>query len=209
MSSGPTFSTPAGVVVIAAYRHNGAARKMVHGLKYHGLNGSLVVLADAMAARLPAAAEALVPVRRARLRRWRHGVDPAFELARAIGHATHTPVADVLRAPLWWPRHAGRRDELRGSVGFAARAVASPKWVLVDDVATTGSTIDAAAAALGQTGLTALVATAPSRVGRTLLTMDRPASLRPGSVDVPATDGLGQAMSRGTIARTPHRDCPE
>jgi hypothetical protein len=188
------------VVVIAAYRHAAAARRMVHGLKYHGLGGSIHCLAAAMAHVLPEGTTALVPVRRARIRRWRYGVDPAHELAQAVGRITTTPVIDALRPPLWWPRHAGRRDDHRSPIGFRARVTAAPGWVLVDDVATTGATLDAAAQALEGSWFRALVATSPSRVDRTLVTTDRPASLQRSPADVPAINGPGQAMSRSRSA---------
>ncbi len=74
-----------GVLVRSAFAHRGTARLLVHRLKYGGHGAAAAVLADAMAGCVPEGAGALVPVPRARLRRWRYGVDPAVELARALG----------------------------------------------------------------------------------------------------------------------------
>ncbi len=158
------FRTPAGLVVSPAFRHRGAARRLVHSLKYAGIVEAGTVLASAMAALVPETATALVPVPRATARRWRHGVDPAVVLARFIGRRCGLPVVPALRSAWWWPRHAARGDERRSRARFTARVSGRPGWVLIDDVATSGATLAAAADALGRETSLALVATAPSRV---------------------------------------------
>lgn len=180
LAEGPSFLSPGGVLVVAAYGHRGTARRLVHALKYRGIVSAAAMLADAMAGRVPEAATALVPVRRAAFRRWRHGIDPAQTLARALAVRTGLPVCDVLRPAPWWPRHAGRGDAIRSRAIFTARVTAKPGWVLVDDVATSGATLDAAAGAFGGAVSLAIVATAPSRVRRSEGSIQRPPDLGGG-----------------------------
>ncbi len=150
---------PSGVLVRGAWRHTGAARSLVLALKYRAMPGAATLLATGMVARLPAGAQVLVPVPRARLRVWRHGVDPARELAAALGRVAGVPTMPALVAAWWWPPHAGRDRSARDPPRFVARhGVAGA--VLVDDVLTTGATLEAAARAIGPGVIGAVTATA-------------------------------------------------
>ncbi len=148
MAAGRAQRLTGGLVVRAGLRHDGTARALVHRLKYGGLRGAATILAIAMANCLPSGAAALVPVPRARLRRWRHGIDPARELAVALAARSGLPVVAALQAPWWWPRHAGADRDARPPPRFRSTTRAPPGAVLVDDVVTTGSTLTAAARAL-------------------------------------------------------------
>ena len=160
---------PGGILVHSAFAHQGTARLLVHRLKYGAQPAAAALLAVPMARELPSGAAALVPVPRARLRLWRYGVDPALELARAIGRVSGLPVTRVL-SPSWWHRRrAGAGGVARGVPRFRARAAVPAGAVLVDDVVTTGSTLAAAAAALGR-ALPAVTATA-ARGGGAPLTL--------------------------------------
>ncbi len=108
LAPGPQWRLPSGLIVSAGLRHTGAARRLVHRLKYQGLTEAAGVLADFMVGRMPAAAAALAPVPRARVRRLRYGIDPAEELARALARRSGLPIVTPLRAPLWWGRQAAR-----------------------------------------------------------------------------------------------------
>ena len=81
----PAQTLASGVAIAAVYRHSGAARRLVHRLKYQGLVPCARVFALRMVPLLPAETTALIPIPRARLRKLQYGVDPALELAEGIG----------------------------------------------------------------------------------------------------------------------------
>jgi predicted amidophosphoribosyltransferase len=84
------------------------------------------------------------------------GHAPAVRLALALGEAWEIPVRDLLTRTRDGPRQAGlgpaeRRRNVRGAFAAAARDV--PRHVcVVDDVYTTGATVNACAAALRRAG---------------------------------------------------------
>jgi predicted amidophosphoribosyltransferase len=199
IACGPAFLTPGGVVVTAGLAHRGVARRLVHALKYAAVTAAAEPLADAMAARLPDGVQLLIPVPRAPVRRWKYGIDAADVLATLVGRARDLPVMRGLRPPWWWPRHAGRGERPRAPVPFRARhLIDGGAWALVDDVATSGATLDAAASALGAPGCLALVATAPSRVGASEGSDQRPR--KPGG-GVASPRPIPGAPLRATLGR--------
>jgi predicted amidophosphoribosyltransferase len=153
---------PGGVLVQSPFLHTGTARRLVHRLKYAAHPAAALLLADPMAEVLPAGAAVLVPVPRAYLRRWRYGVDPALELARAVSRVSGLPVVQAL-VPEWWHRRrAGPGPAARGMPCFQSRTALPAGAVLVDDVVTTGVTLGAAASALGGARLAVTATTAPA-----------------------------------------------
>ena len=153
----PTARRAAGV-------HAGTLRAIIHAFKYDGRRS----LARPLARRMQDAggdwlhgADVAVPVPLHALRRWRRGFNQAADLAAHLG----IPVVHALRRT----RHTGRQVELsrtarlealggafalarRNGWRAAAAAVRGRSVVLVDDVITTGATVEACAAVLRNAG---------------------------------------------------------
>ncbi len=143
----------------SAYVYEGVARDLVAGFKSRGRTP----LARFMAAEISRLAPegilqgALVPVPAHPERRRRHGFNHAAEIAAALARATGMPRRDLLLRPHGMPTQVGleRRSRLRGargSVSVRPQRETPSVAVLVDDVLTTGATLDACATALRRAG---------------------------------------------------------
>ena len=145
----------------------GAARRLVHALKYEGWRCAARPMAEAMAracgGRLAGAA-ALVPVPLGRTRARQRGHNQAEVLADALAARTGVPVARDALARIRETHSQtalAPQDRLANVAGaFAARrpaafggAATTGPVVLVDDVLTTGATLGAAAQALASAGV--------------------------------------------------------
>ena len=133
-------------------------RAILHALKYEGrrsLAPPLGALMRARGAEVLADAEYAVPVPLHWRRRWRRGFNQAAALARPLG----LPVAHALvrrrhtrpQADLPAPQ---RLENLRGA--FAVRGAAGLRGrcvVVVDDVSTTGATLESCGRALMEAGV--------------------------------------------------------
>lgn len=155
-----------GVVTRSAFVHDGAARTLVHRLKYEGMGAVAELLAGAMAPLVPAEAAALVPVPRVLARTVSLGVDPGRALAAALARRTGLPLRPVLAPALVGPRHAGRGRGERRPPALRRAGPVPAGAVLVDDVVTTGTSLAAAAAALGAGSVTAAVTATAAGTGR-------------------------------------------
>ena len=138
----------------------GPARDLVHALKFRSAPAVAALMAAHVVHALPAgffdprATIVAVPAHPGRRRR--RGYDHADLLARAIAARTGQPVAVALARAGGRSAHqrgAGRADRLRGGgLSVTARGPAPARCLLVDDVRTTGATLEACAAALAGSG---------------------------------------------------------
>ena len=138
-----------GVHVRSAFGHDGAARLLVHRLKYEAVSGIAERLAEVLEPLLPSDTTALVPVPRVWLRRWRYGIDPATALVTILSARVGLPVVQALRPRIWVQRRAGPAGGRRGVQSFRVRNAAPVGSILVDDVVTTGTTLRVAAGVAG------------------------------------------------------------
>jgi ComF family protein len=149
--------------------YDGALRAILHAFKYDGCRS----LARGLGARLTIAAadvlstaDVVVPVPLHHRRERRRGFNQARELAVELG----LPVLDLLRRVRATPSQTGlpaaaRRDNMKAA--FALRRqmdAAGLRVVLVDDVSTTGATMEACAEVLRAGGAAGVSAATAARV---------------------------------------------
>ncbi len=153
--------TPAYEGIRAPFLFDGAIRSAVYAFKYHGLKAAAPELGHLLADYLklqPMVGNVLVPVP-LHSRRLRHrGYNQSALLAKELGKLTGIGVEPRLLTrkkdaipQVHTTTKNQRRDNVAGS--FSCTSDLSNKSViLVDDVATTGSTLSACAAALKRSG---------------------------------------------------------
>jgi ComF family protein len=154
----------------APLAYEGTARELVRALKFRAALSVAGLMAAHMAANLPADLRApppaVVPVPAHRARRQRRGYDPAALLAAGLAGRSGLPLAPCLRRADRGARQVGAGRVARRSAGrFEAALVAAPpaRLLLVDDVHTTGATLDACARALKAGGAEAVAAVTYAR----------------------------------------------
>ena len=148
-------------LVVSASPLEGAARRVVHGLKFARRLALARVAAEAMLRVLPPeeTADTVVPVPAAPWRwRWR-GFDSAEEICLALCELTGLPATRCLRRG-WGRRQVGRprAERLSDPPRIWLNGEAPSSALLVDDVWTTGATLSAGAVALRSRGCRRVVA---------------------------------------------------
>jgi ComF family protein len=155
----------------APLAHDGVARELVGALKFRGALPVAALMAAHMAANLPEALRpgapaALVPVPPHAVRARRRGFDPAGVLAAALGPRLGLPVLRCLRRRDRADRQVGSSRSQRRRAGRLAIELRAPppgRVLLIDDVHTTGATLDACARALVAGGCREVVAVTYTR----------------------------------------------
>jgi predicted amidophosphoribosyltransferase len=148
----------------------GPARSLVHALKFRGALG----VADAMAAQVVAGAPrgllapsaVLVPVPTHGVRRRARGFDHAEQLAQALAARTGLQIARCLVRSGAPTRQAGSSRAARrapGRIEVRVRGDPPSSALLVDDVHTTGATLEACARELRRAGAYTVCAVAYAR----------------------------------------------
>ena len=148
------------------FRFDGAIRQAIHELKYRNLRALAVLLAqllDDYLAISPVPGEVLVPVPLHQKRLRERGYNQSRLLAQELGKLTNLPVVDDC---LIRQRHAPPQartptvDERRSNVADAFscrdRRLQDKQVLLIDDVSTSGATLDACARVLKETGATSV-----------------------------------------------------
>jgi ComF family protein len=149
--------------------YDGALRSIVHALKYDGRRSAARVLGELMRAHgseVLAGADVVVPVPLHRRRRWQRGFNQAADLARWLGLPVAHALCRIRDTPSQTDLPAARRHaNVRAAFAPARRAgVRGRCAVLVDDVSTTGATLDACARALLAAGAREVRAITAARV---------------------------------------------
>jgi len=147
----------------AAFRYRTPVPALLYAFKYGGRLWAGEALADWMAGafhRLPelAGAEALVPVPLHPARERQRGFNQARLLAERIGRASGLPVVEALRRrwntrAQWRLPRRERRGRLDGAFVLSPDAnIRERRVLLIDDVCTSGATVEACAKALRAAG---------------------------------------------------------
>ena len=160
--------------VVVPLHYGGTIRDMIHGLKYHSQTWLAKPLGQFLGgaltdSRLPDGIDAFVPVPLHAVRHRERGYNQALLLARELSAGAGIPVLSALQRsrPSVSQTEFNRRQRmqnLRDAFGIRQNvSVKQKKIVLVDDVLTTGVTLNECARVLLQAGASSVHALAVAR----------------------------------------------
>jgi ComF family protein len=147
---------------VALVVHGGLVREALHALKYEGMKYAARPLAQRLAPRLPWTFETIVPVPLHASRLQERGYNQANVLAQELSHCLSCSVHSEALARIKVSRSQvgltaqERRENVADA--FVPQAPIPATVLLLDDVCTTGATLEAAAQALRQGGATTVYA---------------------------------------------------
>jgi ComF family protein len=142
----------------APLAYDGVARRLVGALKFRGALPLADVMAAHIAANLPRDLRrpvAIVPVPPQRARRRRRGFDPAHALSAGVARRLGVPLVPCLKRADRAHRQVGTGRRARrqaGRIAIELRSDPPARVLLVDDVHTTGATLEACARVLRAAG---------------------------------------------------------
>ena len=134
------------------FRFDGVMRQAIHQLKYNNLRalaGTLAKLLSDYIAANPMPGEVLVPVPLHAKRLRERGYNQSVLLAKELGRLIGLPTVDdcLIRQKHALPQEE-RRDNVVGAFTCRDRRLQDKQVLLIDDVSTSGATLDACARAL-------------------------------------------------------------
>jgi ComF family protein len=149
--------------------HGGPLRQAIHEFKYRDLQCLAVPLGRLMADRWPVLApqlafDSIVPVPLHPRRHRQRGYNQSALLARELGNCLQKPVVQdaLVRIRATVPQVGlnpiERQNNVRGAFRCKSRGLSGMRVLLVDDVRTTGSTLESACLALREAGATSVQA---------------------------------------------------
>ncbi|MFC1980427.1 ComF family protein [Chloroflexota bacterium] len=152
--------------ILCSLRLDGLIRQIIHQLKYRNLRAVAVSLAQLMRDYLvanPVPGEVLVPVPLHQKRLRERGYNQSSLLARELGKLIGLPVVDdcLIRQTHALPQaRTSNIDERKSNVADAFichdHRLQGRQVLLIDDVSTSGATLDACAATLKAAGATSV-----------------------------------------------------
>lgn len=165
--------TPPGVGPIPAGRHvadcraladyEGAGRLLVQGLKYRNRRSAVRRLGGALASLAAPTVDVVTWIPTTSSRRRLRGFDQAELLARSTARALCAPVRGLLVRQPGPPQTGRSRAERQRGPALWARPLGGERVLIVDDVVTTGATLEAGARALLDQGASRVSAVALAR----------------------------------------------